>query len=226
VFLKTSLILAILSLAPLTASLSQAESFSLDKSEIRAQLMPLEFATLSASMSGELKSFDVREGQWVKKGQVKGVKRMFELEATGEIELENARLELKRTTAEKHYLQAVVDKCFIKAPYSGTIGEKFVHANEFVELGKPLLEIQNTQKLVIEFIAPSTWLSWLKPNYPFQIFVVDTNKTYSGIINSLSAKVDAMSQSVKVFASLNQNSSELLPGMSGYIKIQAPQTLQ
>ncbi|QSX32636.1 efflux RND transporter periplasmic adaptor subunit [Shewanella avicenniae] len=232
-------------------SLAFAEELnsSLEIEELRAQITASHHATLSAEMTGKILSLLVREGTLVHAGQkliefkcdaenarlsqarietqiaenkFNGTKRMAEMDAVGTVELENSRLEVEKAKAQVELLDAVVGNCTITAPYDGTISDKFVNENEFVETGKPLIEIQNNQSVMVEFIVPSSWLSWLKIGYPLSIYVIDTKKIYQANIGYTSGKVDALSQSIKVFALLNDTHKELLPGMSGRINIKAP----
>lgn len=233
--------------------LMKANEFTLEASEIRAQLTPVQKATISASMSGEISHLDIRDGEKVKKGQtlirfrcdterarvqkanaelkmaqnkLKGHQRMAQLEAIGEIELENARLEVDRAKAELNILRSVMDKCVVHAPFSGDIGEKLVDAREFVELGKPMLEMQDSSSLIVEFIAPSKWASWLQPDFAFNVMIADTQKSYPAKLLYTASKVDALSQSIKVYAKIDGQFTELLPGMSGFVDIKTPSNHQ
>ena len=229
-----------------------AESeFSLESSEIRAQLTPVQSAQISATMSGLVTFLEVREGEAVKKGQtlvrfdcsterarlqkantdlkiaqnkMKGHERMAELDAIGDIELENSRLEVAKAKAEVSVLQTVVDKCRIKAPFNGFVGEKLIQSQEFIELGKPIIELQDNEQLIVEFIAPSKWVSWLTPGYAFSVFLSDTNQSYPAKLIYTASQIDALSQSIKVYAKIDGEFPELLPGMSGFIEIQSPKS--
>lgn len=223
-----------------------AENLSIDVTELRAQLSPVRYAALSAEMSGKIASMPVTEGQKVSKGELlvafdcslqqaqlqkataelsvarntlKGSQRMAELNAIGSVELTHAQLDVKKALADLAYLNATLKRCSVKAPYAGSIGDKSARAQEFIQAGTPLLEIIDDSSLELEFIAPSRWLNWMKPGVSLEVLIEDTDKTYGARILRLAAKVDAMSQSVKVIAVIAGEHPELLSGMSGHIRI-------
>ena len=223
-----------------------AEELALDTAELRAQLSPARYAVLSAEMSGKIERLPVFEGMRVNAGDsllsfdcsiqqaqlqkaateldvarnnLKGAARMAELNAIGSVELVNAQLEERKALADIAYLRALINRCVITAPYDGSIGDLNARAQEFVQAGEPLIEILDDTQLQLEFIIPSTWVSWLNPGFAFEVFLEDTNQAYPAKLMRLAAKVDAMSQSIKAVALIDGTYTELLPGMSGRIRI-------
>lgn len=223
-----------------------AEELALDTAELRAQLSPARYAVLSAEMSGKIERLPVFEGMRVNAGDsllsfdcsiqqaqlqkatteldvarnnLKGAVRMAELNAIGSVELVNAQLEERKALADIAYLRALINRCVITAPYDGSIGDLNTRAQEFVQAGEPLIEILDDTQLQLEFIIPSNWVSWLNPGFAFEVFLEDTNQSYPAKLMRLAAKVDAMSQSIKAVALIDGTYTELLPGMSGRIRI-------
>lgn len=232
-------------------SLAENNNFTLEQAELRAQLSPVRHAKISAEMTGKIAKFNVREGQHVNKGDILikfdcalqkaqkekalaeldaakntlvGQQRMKEYNAIGSVQLQNSELDVRKAKADIAYLDATLERCLIKAPYSGSISEQLAYENEFTQVGTPLLEIQDDNKLLLEFIVPSRWLNWLKPGFDFTVRIEDTGNSYPVKLSYVAAKVDAMSQSIKAVARINGNFPELLPGMSGNIKL-VPKTI-
>ena len=222
-----------------------SEVLALDQAELRAQLSPVRYAMLSAEMSGKIEHLPIVEGMRVKAGDsllffdcfipqaqlekaaatlalarnnLKGSERMAQLNAIGSVELVNAQLEERKALADIAYLNATIDRCVIKAPYDGSVGDLNARAQEFVQTGEPLIEILDDTQLQLEFIVPSAWVRWLKPGVPFEVFLEDTNQVYPAKLKRMAAKVDAMSQSIKAVAIIDGAYQELLPGMSGRIR--------
>lgn len=124
--------------------------------------------------------------------------------------------------ADVEYLQETLKRCEVRAPYSGSIGDQLVRAQEFIQAGTPMIEILDDSALQLEFIAPSRWLSWLTPGLELEVGLDDTGKVYKARLEYTAAKVDAMSQSVKAVAIIDGQFAELKPGMSGRIRITPP----
>ena len=93
---------------------------------------------------------------------------------------------------------------------------------QYATPGQPLLEILDDRSLEIELIAPSRWLAFLKPGYPFAVHIEETDKTYSAAITRVSGRVDPVSQTIKVFGEIRDGASELMAGMSGRANIPPP----
>jgi len=240
-------VLAVTLIAP-QLTLAQNE-FSLDQQELRAQLSPVRHATLAAELGGKINRIHVREGQHVvandllaefdcalqaaqlqkARAQLAGAhsnysgnKRMADLNAIGSVELNNSKIEVDKARADIAYLQATIARCTLRAPYTGSIGEQLAREQEFVQAGQPLVEIIDDSALQLEFIVPSRWLSWLKPGYRFEVDIADTGKAYPVRLAYTAAKVDPMSQSIKAVAVVDGEFDELLPGMSGRLKLTPP----
>lgn len=71
-------------------------------------------------------------------------------------------------------------------------------------------------------IVPSRWLVWLKPDYPFHVEIDETGKTYPARVTRLGGRVDAVSQSIRVFGEITSPAPELMAGMSGKVDIEPP----
>ena len=122
--------------------------------------------------------------------------------------------------ADASLAQAMVERCVIKAPFGGRVVERKVNRYEYVAEGTPLLEIIDDKNLEVEMILPSSSLVWLKIGHPFNLHVEELGKIFQGKIERIVSKVDPVSQSLKLYGSIDVNVEHLYPGMSGTIKIQ------
>jgi len=85
-----------------------------------------------------------------------------------------------------------------------------------------LLEILDDSALELDFIVPSKWLVWLKSNQSFQVAIDETGKTYPAKVQRIGARVDPVSQSIKLSAVIDGKFSELVAGMSGRVLMAPP----
>lgn len=74
----------------------------------------------------------------------------------------------------------------------------------------------------MELIAPSHWLTWLKPETRFKVKIEETGKVYAAKVVRLGGRVDPVSQSIKVIGRITENAPELIPGMSGPVDFERP----
>jgi len=196
-------------------------------SEIAAKVASMPFRDGDSFISGQtLVSFDctLYEAQ-LHKAQAEADaarelwqvdQRLAQLHSIGELEVTQADAKRKGGAAEVAYVEAMVSKCVIKAPYEGRVLKRIVSSQEFVAAGKPLLTIVDTSHLELKMIVPSKWLTHLKRGHPLTVEITEVGKTYSARVARIGARVDPVTQTVDVTAELNDRAPELLPGMSGW----------
>lgn len=223
--------------------------FGLDQVELRAQLAPIRFTTLSAEFGAQITELNLSEGQTFSRNNLlvtfdcslqraqltkaraalagaqnlfQGNQRLAELGAIGNVELRSAEIEVQKAKADIGYLQALLSKCEIKAPFAGRVASVAAQAGQYVQPGQPLLEIFDDSKLELAFIVPSKWITWFKVGTSFKVMIEDTGLTYPAKLVRTSGRADPVSQSVRAFAQIDGSYPELIAGMSGRLIIEPP----
>jgi RND family efflux transporter MFP subunit len=213
--------------------------------EIRAQLTPRRFTSLSAEVGARIQRLGVAEGAAFTEGQVlvvfdctvqqaqldkaraeldaaqatlKANERLLELNSIGQLELDLSRSAVGRARAEVGMHEAVLSKCTVRAPYAGRVAEQKVREQQFVQPGQPLLEILDDSVMELEFLVPSSWLVWLRPGQRVRVQIDETRKSYPARFTRIGARADPVSQSVKVAAAIEGRFPELVAGMSGRLQ--------
>ena len=235
--------------APAPAPAPAAEApprMALERQEIRAQLLPQRYTTLAAEVGARIASLPLPEGSRFARGQLllafdcslqqaqllkaqaevaqaqatyRSNQRLSELNSVGQLELETSRAQLDRAQAEVQGQQTLLSKCEIKAPFDGRIAEQKAREQQFVQPGQPVLDILDDRVLELEFLVPSSWLVWLKVGHGLKVRIDETRKTYPARFVRIGARVDAVSQSIKVVAAIDGQYPELMAGMSGRIQV-------
>jgi len=217
--------------------------------EIRAQLTPLHYTTLSSEMAGRIDQITTRVGDHFHKGdalvqfdcavpraQVAHAqavlteaektyeidRRLVALKSMGQLELDVSAAEVQKAKADLAAAEAVASKCSIDAPFAGVTVEQKAREFQYTTPGQPLLDVLDDRALDVELIAPSRWLSWLKPGYVFQVRIDEIEKTYPAKVTRLGGRVDPISQSIKVIGEITTDAPELMAGMSGRATLTAP----
>ena len=218
---------------------------------IRAQLSAINYTTITAELNEKILRLPVRDGQRFKKGDVLvqfdcGVQqaqldkskaqlniaernaltneKLFKLGAAGRIEFENSQSEFEKVKAEVSELDVVLTRCVTRAPFAGHVVEQKAREQQFVSSGQPILEIIDKGPLELEFIVPSKWGLWLFEKTQFSIHIDETEKDYPAKVTQVFARIDPISQTIKVRAALRGSFLELRPGMSGVVMIDKPLT--
>lgn len=228
---------------------SQPSVAMMEAREVRGQLSPRRYTTLAAEIPAKVLTVQPQEGGAFKAGQtlvtfdcamqqnqldkakaavmatgitLEANQEMIKHAAIGKVELQVSEAEALKALAEAKAAETVVNKCKVMAPFNGRVAEQKVREEQFVQTGQALLEIIDDSVLELEFIAPSSWLPNLRSKSGLRVRVDETSKSYNARVARLGARVDPVSQSIKVTAVIEGRPAELMAGMSGKISLSTP----
>jgi multidrug efflux pump subunit AcrA (membrane-fusion protein) len=111
----------------------------------------------------------------------------------------------------------------VTAPFAGRVAEQKVREQQYVQPGQALLDILDDSVLELEFLVPSVWLQWLRVGRAFEVQIDETRKSYPARFTRIAARVDPVSQTVKVAAAISGRHPELMAGMSGKALLNPPE---
>ena len=219
--------------------------------ELRAQLTPKRYTTISAEIGARISRIHVSEGAPFRAGQAlisfdcsiqraqlgksqadlvaaektfAANKRLAELNSVGSVEVETSQALARKAAADVQMSRTLLSKCVVGAPFSGRVAEQKAREQQFVQPGQPLLEILDDSSLELEFLVPSRWLIWLKPRTTFVVRIDETGKSYPATVLRTGARIDPVSQSVNVKGVIAGRFPELLAGMSGVVSFPQQRT--
>lgn len=209
---------------------------------IGVQIVARAMAPLAAPMSGQLIAFAAVDGERVEAGKVlvrfncaqqeavlararaevakredtlATQTRLKALNAYSKAEFSQAQNDVAVAKAELAVAQTAVDNCQVTAPFGGRVAGVSVRNFQFVQAGAPLLDLVDDRDLELELVVSSMLLAWLEPGANMRIHVGETQRDYDAKVTRTSGKVDAASQTIKVYGRIVGEASGLLPGMSG-----------
>jgi RND family efflux transporter MFP subunit len=148
--------------------------------------------------------------------------RLQGLQQASEVEVGLAASAVDRARAQVDVNRAQLAYCTVTAPFAGRAAKVLVHPYQGVAPSQPLLEIVSNDALKLRLNVPSAWLRWLEAGTEFAVGIDETGKTYAARVSAVNARVDAVSQTVELEASLAASAPELLPGMSGNARFNPP----
>ncbi len=216
---------------------------------LRAQILPKNYTTLANELPARIDKIHVPEGGRFQAGELlvtldcaiqkaqltKAIAtlnsaerissvhaKLAQMKTMGKLEAITSAAEAEKARADLTLMRATVAKCTLTAPFAGRVAEQKVREHQYLQAGQPLLDILDDSQLIIEFIVPSRWLTWLKPEIPFILHVDETDKNYPAKVTRIGARVDAVNQSIKVNGAFIDPTPELLAGMSGRAELNPP----
>ncbi|MCJ9429441.1 efflux RND transporter periplasmic adaptor subunit [Kordiimonas marina] len=246
---RTALSAALLLCLPALAPKVMADTDTTNAYEARALVTTSEWAVLSSQILAPIASMPKRPGATFHKGdtlvtfdcapykaqqaaqaaavrkaeaQLAAQERLFELKSAGELDVAMARADRDRAQANLELQNINLDRCAIKAPFAGAVVGWDARPHQTAEPGAKLIEIVGTSGLELELIVPSAWLAWLKKGQMVTAHIDETGGAIKGQVSRLSGRIDPVSQTIKIYATIAPGQGKLLAGMSGRAIIDHP----
>lgn len=141
--------------------------------------------------------------------------RMQGLEQASDLEVSLAAAAVAKSKAQIDLYQFQIGQCSIRAPWSGRTANLHVRSHMTVTAGQPLLDLIRSGVLLLKLNVPSRWIAELKVDQQFDVVIDETGKTYPAKVRRINSRVDPVSQTIELEATLLKNHDALLPGMSG-----------
>lgn len=202
-------------------------------------------------VSGIVTQIDFQSGQTIKVGQPiialdTSVLKAQLVKAEADMKMKNAtykRYEVLRTKqyvsdatfdlARSGYNQAVatvdeikaqIAQMIINAPFSGRLGIRNVNLGQYLAPGTAITNLQSVDPILVNFTIPSPQLTELYVNQPISITSdAYPNKTFTGKIVALDARVDNDTRSLVVQGEIPNPTGELYPGLYIQVQVLLPQ---
>jgi len=215
---------------------------SSDLTAVRGVIKPAEEAVISSELQARIKRIPFRDGQRFKKGnllvefdcakyradlaatqaELEGREKtalnnaeLAKLNGIGQLEVDISQAEMKQAQAAVKSAKIVVSHCRITAPFSGRVVKTMMNPHESVNPYDEVLSVLNDRKFEIELILPSASLRWVTKKNLFKFFIDETQEAYSAKVVEIGARVDPVSQTIRVFGRFTEQPKHVLAGMSG-----------
>ncbi|MEM8749869.1 MAG: efflux RND transporter periplasmic adaptor subunit [Pseudomonadota bacterium] len=222
---------------------------SADAYDARGVVVPNAEVTLGAGVAAKIESMPFKAGQSFSKGELlvqfdcarqmadlrgakaglgkmtsyyESKKRLKSRGAAGGQEVREAAADVATAKATVDGLSEVIGLCKIEAPFNGRVVERHAETYEIPAANAPIMTVVDDSALELDLIVPSNWLRWVNKNSEFEFAVDELGKSYKARVIRLGAKVDAVSQTIKLTGTFVNRPANVLAGMSGTAKFAPP----
>lgn len=210
--------------------LVKAKSRAVLASEIGAVVNKTPFRSGDAFKKGdELINFDCRllksqkdkvEAQTkASKAQLENAQDLEKMRSIGALDVTLAKADYDKARAELKIARLNVERCIVKAPFNGTVVQLLVNAYESVDLRRNLIEIVSSSALEVEIIAPADWLKQVSSGQKARMEIDELDIATEIEFVAVGGAVDPVSQTVIIRARFNELPKDILPGMSGVVRL-------
>lgn len=141
-------------------------------------------------------------------------KKQFQQHTISQAVLDADVANLKSAKAQVDQQQALVNKKFIRAPFTGRLGIRAVDLGQYLNAGTKIVTLQALDPIYVDFFLPQRYLSQVKVGMTVQARSdAFPKKRFTGKVSAISPKVEADTRNVKVRAEIHNPERLLLPGM-------------
>lgn len=212
--------------------------------EANGTVIANEFVELHPEVSGRITYLNVPEGKLISKGTL--IARINDEDLQAQLQKSKVQLQLAKQTQERlqklldiggvnqadydaavnnvnsltadiQYTQALIDKTFIKAPFSGIVGLRQVSIGAFVTNSNVVATMQQLDKLKVDFTVPESYSNYIKVGNTvnMQLDETDTN-THKATIIAIEPQANTLTRNLKARA-IFQDNTKANPG--AFVKV-------
>ncbi len=200
---------------------------------------------INAEASGVVTSINVREGQFVKQGQIlaqidteilqsnlnelntaidfaqyaydKQV-ALMERGVGTEFELKQAKNQLESLQSQKNTLITQKGKSVVRAPFDGHIDEVFVRKGEMAGAQSPILRLVNNSDMRLSANISEFYFTRIKEGTPVKAYIPTLSDTFNLKVTSIGNYIHPTNRTFRIQADVNR-ASNLLPNMLAELHI-------
>lgn len=212
---------------------------------ITGSILANESIELKSEASGKITKINFKEGTQVKQGdllvqindeeiraQIEKQRYMQKLnkdieyrqrqlrqkDAISEEEYENALNNLNTTISDIKLLEAQLQKTRVFAPFTGTIGLRYVSVGAYISPSTVIATLYNSSPAKIEFAVPSRYTTQITTGKKIRFTVEnDTSRIFDGEVYAIEPRIDEETRTLKLRALAENANGQLIPGQ--FVKI-------
>lgn len=227
------------SIATVTGIIAVPEEFD-DNLLLAGSIEANEQVEIRSEIPGVVEAINFKEGTQVSKGQVllrvndmelraqlskvgtakdlaseneRRAKLLLEKQAISQEEYDVASAGYKSAQAEAQLIAAQLNKATIRAPFSGTIGLRYISEGAYVTPTTPIATLVNTKQLKITFSIPEKYANKIRLGQEIHFTTAGSQNEYPAKIYAVEPQIDVATRTLKMRALADNPEGRLFPGM-------------
>jgi membrane fusion protein, multidrug efflux system len=129
----------------------------------------------------------------------------------------------KSLKADASALEAQIARKSIRAPFSGKLGIRAVNLGQYLAPGTMVTVLESTETVYIDFTLPQRELSRVNLGMTVRAVQETGDKPIAGTVAAIDPSIDPSTRSVKVRASLPNETNRFRPGMFVRVELVMPE---
>jgi membrane fusion protein, multidrug efflux system len=140
--------------------------------------------------------------------------KLFEKNIINQEELDKSETERTLARANFRQMQIEYERGFLKAPLTGMVNQLFLDEGEFVDKGKPFVDLVNVDRIKINVNVPELDVRYLKVGQKTMVRVdAFPDRELMGVVDFVAYKADPATKTFHVKVIVDNANHEVRPGM-------------
>jgi membrane fusion protein (multidrug efflux system) len=141
-------------------------------------------------------------------------KALFETGGASAQLIDESETKLNVITAKINYLETILDKTEIKAPFSGMIGIRYVSPGALIDPGMTLATLYDISNVYIDFAIPEKYATGDLSNREISFSTLATNEVFKARVTAIQPNIDRDTRTLMLRAIAANSDKKLMPGSS------------
>ena len=214
--------------------------------DLQARIEADDVVMASSEIGGRILQLNVKEGQYVKRGQLIAVtdmstlekqiaeietglslattvydrqKRLWEQEIGSEIQYLEAKTNKESLEKSLETLNSQIAKKNIYSPINGIVDREFLSSGEMASPGLPIVQILNTSKVKVVADVQEEFLSAVRKGDKVDVYFPALDMTIQEGIDLIGRTIDPANRTFKIEMNLDSKKGQLKPNLLAEVKI-------
>ncbi|WP_029036915.1 efflux RND transporter periplasmic adaptor subunit [Salinimicrobium xinjiangense] len=231
--------------ATVTGMVLSPERFS-ENLSLSGSLEANEQVELRSEISGVVEQINFTEGSKVSKGQVlfkvndlelraqlakiktaeklaveneRRAQLLLEKEAISQEEYDLAQANLQSAKAESQLIAAQLAKATVRAPFSGTIGLRYISEGTYVTPATSIANLVNLDELKLTFSIPEKYAGQVGIDSELSFTTSGSSKVHMAKVYAIEPGIDVATRTLKMRALAKNETGSLIPGIFANVSL-------
>lgn len=149
----------------------------------------------------------------LQKANYERVLALSKLKAASKAESDKALAQYQNAQANYERAQARLNQTLITAPFDGRLGLRLASVGDYVSIGDNLVNLQDTDPMLVDFDIPEVYLGKIAVGQTVQIRVdAYPDKIFTGTVTAFNSAIDVNTRTLEMRAETPNKDALLIPG--------------
>lgn len=139
-------------------------------------------------------------------------KQLFDIQGISKEEYEAGELKVSTLQSQIALVEAQIRNSKIIAPFTGTVGLRQVSPGAFISVGGMVAKLVQSDPVKIDFTVPELYAHQITAGTEITFKVAGSDKAFTAKVYALDPAIDPTTRSLKVRATADNKSGNLIPG--------------